>query len=747
MLRRNNTSFPVQITSRLRDLRKAHRRLLETTRGTSGGDAHVARALKYYQYLVRAVFTDPEFGLGAAGNGRGLLVYHEMGKGKTRLAVAVALALWDVRIPVVIVPKSIQPGFRKTVRELIALFRPKLEGERLAAAQDKAEQKFRFVTLDAHNMAAQVARATAGVDTGGPSAAGDLSGRLLIVDEAHNLFRAIINSPNEKTNARQLYDMVMAAQNLRILFLSGTPVSKDPFELVPCFNMLTGGELLPPQYDRFVSFYVDEAAGGVKNRDKLANRLVGLVSYAGHGRGLSPPDSSLTPAAAAERAQGLPPSDFPELRETIVERVEMSPDQYRQYLLAREKEEAEGKGGEGGPPRGDAPPRPPPPLALPGRSEAKGGRSYYTKSRKAGNFAPPRDERDLAVANMSPAAFTPATSPKAARIAELTDESPGPVLIYSQFVKHGGVMVGRYLETVGYQKFDPSDAVSPEKLSRRKRYALFTGDVPTKHRDEVLRVFNSAHNAHGELIKALIVSKTGTEGLDLKGVRLVLHLEPYWDKSLESQVDHRGARLGSHAHLPPDERVVQPYLFVAAPNQEMLGAALAAEKRAASGATCPPRDARGGRRRSAVERTTTDERFHERALQRYQTILAFRRLLQAVAIECGAGGAEATDTPCHLCVPTDSRLFDPDPARDLQLPDPCRQLAEAEVEVSETEFDGTSYYYKNDPSAPLGFTFYEYSEELESYTPIGYSTGLYERLVDHVSGDSAGDESSDASTA
>jgi hypothetical protein len=80
-----------------------------------------AGVLKYYQYLVRAVMSDPEYGIGAEGNARGLLIFHLMGMGKTRLAVAVAMALWDVRPVVVMLPRSLRANFRETVSEVVGL--------------------------------------------------------------------------------------------------------------------------------------------------------------------------------------------------------------------------------------------------------------------------------------------------------------------------------------------------------------------------------------------------------------------------------------------------------------------------------------------------------------------------------------------------------------------------------------------------------------------------------------------------
>ena len=64
-----------------------------------------------------------------------------------------------------------------------------------------------------------------------------LEGSMLIIDEAHNFFNAITNGAK---NAVSLYDLIMETKNVKLIFLSGTPVVNDPFELVPCFNMIRG---------------------------------------------------------------------------------------------------------------------------------------------------------------------------------------------------------------------------------------------------------------------------------------------------------------------------------------------------------------------------------------------------------------------------------------------------------------------------------------------------------------------------
>ena len=52
----------------------------------------------------------------------------------------------------------------------------------------------------------------------------------------------------------------------------------------------------------------------------------------------------------------------------------------------------------------------------------------------------------------------------------------------------------------------------------------------------------------------LLASGAGSEGLDLKGTRLMQLLEPHWNESRLDQVIGRGIRYRSHEGLPPEDR-------------------------------------------------------------------------------------------------------------------------------------------------------------------------------------------------
>ena len=76
------------------------------------------------------------------------------------------------------------------------------------------------------------------------------------------------------------------------------------------------------------------------------------------------------------------------------------------------------------------------------------------------------------------------------------------------------------------------------------------------------KTLNLDENKHGELISILLISKSGAEGLDLKSIRSVHIMEPYWNKVRVDQVIGRARRIESHKELPEDQRNVSVYEYV-----------------------------------------------------------------------------------------------------------------------------------------------------------------------------------------
>ena len=68
----------------------------------------------------------------------------------------------------------------------------------------------------------------------------------------------------------------------------------------------------------------------------------------------------------------------------------------------------------------------------------------------------------------------------------------------------------------------------------------------------------------------ILTTKTGAEGLDLKEVRYIHIMEPYWQPVLITQIIGRGVRNESHLRLPPKDRNVEVFLYMSTITPELV---------------------------------------------------------------------------------------------------------------------------------------------------------------------------------
>lgn len=68
-------------------------------------------------------------------------------------------------------------------------------------------------------------------------------------------------------------------------------------------------------------------------------------------------------------------------------------------------------------------------------------------------------------------------------------------------------------------------------------------------------------NLYGEMIRVMMISQSGAEGISLKNVRRVLIAEPFWNQVRIDQVIGRAVRTGSHKALPPQDQNVQVFMY------------------------------------------------------------------------------------------------------------------------------------------------------------------------------------------
>ena len=103
----------------------------------------------------------------------------------------------------------------------------------------------------------------------------------------------------------------------------------------------------------------------------------------------------------------------------------------------------------------------------------------------------------------------------------------------------------------------------------RKIYNNEFEELPSPLKEQISKN-GTRNNLRGNIIKILMTTKSGAEGIDLKNVRQVHVVEPYWNPVRTKQVKGRAVRVGSHIQLPPADRTVEIYTYLSKISDEDL---------------------------------------------------------------------------------------------------------------------------------------------------------------------------------
>jgi len=155
---------------------------------------------------------------------------------------------------------------------------------------------------------------------------------------------------------------------------------------------------------------------------------------------------------------------------------------------------------------------------------------------------------------------------KIAKIIDIAIKSSGPVFIYTNFVNAGAKPIAIALEMNGFRRYKQHDTPLVESSEKDKTYRgdyiLYTGD-PTLSAYAKEYINKGAAMVREKNVKVLIGTSVASEGLNLFGYREVHILDPWHNINLTEQSIGRVIRTGSHLHLPPQERNVSVYQYVA----------------------------------------------------------------------------------------------------------------------------------------------------------------------------------------
>ena len=166
-------------------------------------------------------------------------------------------------------------------------------------------------------------------------------------------------------------------------------------------------------------------------------------------------------------------------------------------------------------------------------------------------------------------------------------QNPGLHLVYSQFRTLEGI--GIFALVLEAHKFvrlnikrDGTKWIFDPPLNKEdngKRYVMYTGTENKEDREIVRNIYNgnwsdvpsdltseleklNENNNMGEIAKIIMITASGSEGINLKNTRFVHIMESYWNPIRIEQIIGRARRICSHNNLPEEYQTVDVYLYL-----------------------------------------------------------------------------------------------------------------------------------------------------------------------------------------
>ena len=168
----------------------------------------------------------------------------------------------------------------------------------------------------------------------------------------------------------------------------------------------------------------------------------------------------------------------------------------------------------------------------------------------------------------------------------VSEENPGLHMIYSQFRTLEGIgILTLALKENGFAHFDIVKKEGrwefniDESDKDKPKFALFTGTEDVEKKDIIRSIYNGEwdkiptnlatklnenyeNNNMGEVIKTLMITSSGAEGINLRNTRFVHIMEPYWHPVRTEQVIGRARRICSHTELPLELQNITVYMYL-----------------------------------------------------------------------------------------------------------------------------------------------------------------------------------------
>ena len=417
------------------------------------------------------------------------------------------------------------------------------------------------------------------------------SNRLLIIDEYHNLREEDenISDQEKKTSKKEqnkalknIYNTIKYSNNLRIIFLTATPMFNKAREIFLLINLMLLNDNRPLMDEKE---YIDKNGNITPEGKEMINKKSrGYISYL---RGENPinfplrlyPDINndkltISPKNAPKKDIFGKDIENP-LRFLITYKDTLKGYQKKIYKGYKSELDEDKKIGIN--------------KLLPQicnivypseRNFDYGERGFKEVFNKSGHGFEYKNKDDPILSNGEINKY----SAKITNILSKIKSSEGIIFIYSDYIWSGSLPIGLALEHVGFNKYGDKNLLNHEdveeplsydmkkKISdysdkssfKQANYIILSGnDSISGDNDNELKILKSEENKNGELIKVVIGSSITGEGIDFKNIREIHVMDPWYHLNKLEQIIGRGIRFCSHTMLNEGKRNVTVYLHAA----------------------------------------------------------------------------------------------------------------------------------------------------------------------------------------
>ena len=459
---------------------------------------------------------------------RGILLYHQIGAGKTCTSIAIAEKFKTKMKILVLLPASLIGNYLIELRSECTQNEYITKDERNQLKKLNYEDKEylniisrvnkrinKYYTIYSYNKFIALIKEKKIIN---------LNNTLLIIDEVQNM----ISLEGSYYNLlKKIIDN--SDKTLKIILLSATPMFDKPVEIALTLNLLKTKDQFSISKFNQEFLKIKNTSYKIINVKKFKEKIKYLISY----------------------YRGAPPQAYPKFSIKTI-KCNMSNFQYKSYLNTLSKDNKYVKG------------------SFKSLDILKLPQNFFLGSRMISNIAfPNKSTGELGFKSLKGDELLMKNickySIKFYRIMQKINSSEGPVFIYSNFKEIGGIKCFiKFLEHHKWKNYKTNN-------SGKKRFAIWSGDESFELKEKIKSVFNDYKNESGQLIKIILGSPSIKEGISLLRVSQVHILEPYWNMSRMLQIMGRAIRFCSHKDLPKKRRFVEVFIYLASyPNVKTI---------------------------------------------------------------------------------------------------------------------------------------------------------------------------------